>query len=88
MTALVREHLKPGGKLVFIEHVLHDKEAIAWWQRFWTPIWGIFFDGCRLDRPTHLWIERMGVWAHGDIWGREEEEDGLFMHRMGNFVKG
>jgi hypothetical protein len=86
--ALVRYVLKPGGSFLFYEHVLSHREDVAWWQRFWTPLWKLAFDGCRLDRPTHMWIERMGVWSSGDIWAKEgEDEESLFWHRVGKFVK-
>lgn len=89
MTALVRDVLAAGGTLVFYEHVLSHRHDVAWWQRFWTPIWKIFFDGCRLDRPTHLWIERMGGWKEEAVWGKEgESEENIFFHRIGKFVKG
>ncbi|KZP22885.1 hypothetical protein FIBSPDRAFT_786565 [Athelia psychrophila] len=92
LTALVREVLKPGGTFVFNEHVLNYLEDVAWWQRFWTPLWKIFLDGCCLDRPTHLWIERMGVWAEGGVRVGSEEEvgedgDAIFFHKVGRFVK-
>lgn len=91
LTALVHAVLKPGGTFVFNEHVLNHLEDVAWWQRFWTPVWKIFFDGCCLDRPTHLWVERMGVWAEGDVRGMGEEAgqdgDAIFFHKVGKFVK-
>ncbi|KAI0357105.1 hypothetical protein OH77DRAFT_1588519 [Trametes cingulata] len=76
VNALVNDVLKPGGTLLFYEHVLSDRPDVAWWQRFWTPLWSRVFDGCRLDRPTHLWIEKMDVWAEKRIWGREGEQEG------------
>ena len=86
--ALVRDVLKSNGSLLFYEHVLSPRDDVAWWQRFWTPVWKLAFDGCRLDRPTHLWVERMGVWSAGDIWNKPgEDEESLFTHRIGKFVK-
>ncbi|KAI0357104.1 hypothetical protein OH77DRAFT_1422606 [Trametes cingulata] len=88
VNALVNDVLKPGGTLLFYEHVLSDRPDVAWWQRFWTPLWSRVFDGCRLDRPTHLWIEKMDVWADKRIWRREGEQEGqLVGHRVGRFVK-
>lgn len=88
LTVLVRDVLKPGGTLVFYEHVLSHREDVARWQRIWTPFWKLAFDGCRLDRPSHLWIERMGLWKDGEVWGKEEEEEeSMFWHRIGKFVK-
>ncbi|OJT12733.1 Methyltransferase-like protein 7B [Trametes pubescens] len=88
LAALVRDVLRPGGTLLFYEHVLSPRADVAWWQRFWTPVWRRTFDGCCLDRPTHVWVERMGVWKEGSVWGKEgEEEEHLFWHRVGRFVK-
>jgi len=85
---LVRYVLKPGGSLLFYEHVLSPRDDVAWWQRFWTPLQKLGFGGCRLDRPTHVWIERMGVWSAGDVWRKEgEDQESLFVHRVGKFVK-
>ncbi|KAF9466807.1 hypothetical protein BDZ94DRAFT_1157451 [Collybia nuda] len=93
--SLVNEVLKPGGELLFYEHVLSPKDDVAWWQTFWTPLWTRFFDGCVLDRPTHIWIDnllsgenRNSVWHERNIWGKEgEPEENLFWHRVGRFVK-
>ncbi|KAJ7449570.1 hypothetical protein FB451DRAFT_1343134 [Mycena latifolia] len=98
LTQLVRELLEPGGRLLFYEHVLSPRADVAWWQRFWTPVWKIGFDGCCLDRPTHLWIEAIkdvgaggesvSMWSEQAVWGKEgEPEEHLFWHRVGRFVK-
>ncbi|CDO68528.1 hypothetical protein BN946_scf184998.g25 [Trametes cinnabarina] len=88
IATLVEQVLKPGGTLLFYEHVLSHRPDVAWWQRFWTPIWKRAFDGCCLDRPTHLWIANMDVWAESEVWGKDgEEEEHLFWHRVGRFVK-
>jgi SAM-dependent methyltransferase len=85
---LVQEVLKPGGNFLFYEHVLSDRKDVAWWQHFWTPIWSAAFDGCRLDRPTHKWIEEQGAcWREGQAKICEGEEENLFGHRFGKFVK-
>lgn len=95
---LVRDVLKPGGQVLFYEHVLSPREDVAWWQRFWTPIWKIPLGGCRLDRPTHQWVESMtdvdvtgqpvSMWSSGEVWGKEgEPEEHLFWHRVGRFMK-
>ena len=86
--ALVNQVLKPGGTLVLWEHVLHPREDIAWWQKVWNPVWSTFFDGCYLDRPTHLWIDAMPVWAEKEVKGQEDDpQETLFPHRIGRFVK-
>ena len=88
LTNLVEAVLRPGGTLLFYEHVLNPHDDVAWWQRFWTPLWQTAFDGCRLDRPTHLWIEKMPYWETRELWGKEGEDvESLFWHRVGRFVK-
>jgi hypothetical protein len=90
ISALITEVLKPGGQILFYEHVLSEREDVVWWQRFWTPLWSIFLDGCCLDRPSHRWIEDAGGWVEGEggIWGKEgETEEDLFWHRVGRLVK-
>ena len=41
--------LRPGGRLVFLEHGLSDDPGIQKWQRRLNPIEGLLADGCRLD---------------------------------------
>lgn len=54
---LYRRLLKPGGLLVFYEHVRSEERFIADWQSWYTRyIWKNAFDGCELDRPTGAWI--------------------------------
>jgi SAM-dependent methyltransferase len=49
--------LKPGGKLLFIEHVRATDPGVARWQdRLETP-WRVFADGCRCNRDTVANIE-------------------------------
>ncbi|ETW76677.1 hypothetical protein HETIRDRAFT_328108 [Heterobasidion irregulare TC 32-1] len=88
LSAMVDNLLRSGGQLLFYEHVLSPRADVAWWQRFWTPIWSKAFDGCRLDRPTHLWIESLDIWTTRDVWAKEgESEENLFWHRVGRYVK-
>ncbi|OBZ72762.1 Methyltransferase-like protein 7B [Grifola frondosa] len=87
LKALVDEVLKPGGQLLFYEHVLSPLDDVAWWQRFWTPLWKTAFDGCCLDRPTHVWVRKMAGWSSGEVWGKEgEDEENLFWHRVGTWT--
>ncbi|KAF5391457.1 hypothetical protein D9757_002050 [Collybiopsis confluens] len=98
LSALVRDVLEPGGQVLFYEHVLSPRADVAWWQRFWTPLWSIFLDGCRLDCPTHLYISEMQyrsdsgkslrMWDEGETWGKPgEAEENLWWHQAGRFVK-
>ena len=49
--------LKPGGQLLFVEHVRAQDEGLARWQdRLETP-WRLFGDGCHCNRDTVATIE-------------------------------
>ncbi|KAF8968519.1 S-adenosyl-L-methionine-dependent methyltransferase [Flammula alnicola] len=95
---LVRDVLKPGGQFLMYEHVLSQREDVAWWQRFWAPLWSLGFDGCRMDRPSDVWVtelkveseggEKQSAWRESRTWLKEgEEEENLFFHSVGRFVK-
>jgi hypothetical protein len=89
LEALCDAVLAPGGgQFLFHEHVLSPIPSVARWQNFWTPIWSRLVDGCRLNRPTHLWIKEMVMWKEGSVWdGESEPEEHLFWRRTGRFVK-
>jgi ubiquinone/menaquinone biosynthesis C-methylase UbiE len=44
--------LRPGGRLLFIEHVRASGETLAWRQARWAGAWSAFAMGCRCDRDT------------------------------------
>jgi ubiquinone/menaquinone biosynthesis C-methylase UbiE len=49
--------LKPGGKLLFVEHVRAGEAGLAGWQdRFEMP-WRFLADGCHCNRDTVAMIE-------------------------------
>ena len=80
--------LKPGGQLLYYEHVLHPRHDIAWWQKLWSPIWSLAFDGCRMDRQTDLWIEQFKGWHRRHVWAKPgERPESLFFHRLGRYEK-
>jgi SAM-dependent methyltransferase len=88
ISAMVNRLLKPGGQFLLYEHVRSPRTDVSFWQSVWTPVWSIFFDGCKLDRPTDLWVEKLGGWKESIIWGKEgESQERLFIHRLGRFVK-
>ncbi|KGN34166.1 methyltransferase type 11 [Knoellia sinensis KCTC 19936] len=50
--AEVQRVLRPGGRLLFIEHVRSPSAASAHWQDRLADAWAGFADGCRCDRDT------------------------------------
>jgi ubiquinone/menaquinone biosynthesis C-methylase UbiE len=59
--AEVRRVLKPGGRLLFVEHGLSPDPGVARWQRRLNPAWSFIGDGCRLDRNATEEIRRSGL---------------------------
>jgi SAM-dependent methyltransferase len=55
--AEVARVLKPGGQLLFIEHVRAEDPAVARWQDRLEGPWRVFADGCRCNRDTVASIE-------------------------------
>lgn len=49
--------LKPGGKLLFIEHVRADETGLAHWQDRLEKPWRFLADGCHCNRDTVAMIE-------------------------------
>jgi ubiquinone/menaquinone biosynthesis C-methylase UbiE len=49
--------LRPGGRLVFIEHVRAQEPGLAKWQDRLHPLWVRFGHGCHCNRPTLETIE-------------------------------
>src|SRR5581483_7894264 len=56
----IRRVLKPGGKLLFIEHVRADDEHLARWQDRLHGPWRWFGHGCNCNRPTLEMIKSSG----------------------------
>jgi SAM-dependent methyltransferase len=44
--------LKPGGRMLFMEHVRAHSDRRARWQDRLNPVQNFFFGGCNLNRPT------------------------------------
>jgi len=53
--------LKPGGKLLFMEHGLADREGIRVWQRRLNPLNRRIADGCHLDRDIESLVAGSGL---------------------------
>jgi ubiquinone/menaquinone biosynthesis C-methylase UbiE len=58
--AEIRRVLRPGGALVFIEHVAHAEPARLAWQRRLEPVWRRIAGDCRLTRRTAETIAAAG----------------------------
>lgn len=77
--------LKPGGQMLFVEHVRADDPGVARWQDRLERPWKFFADGCRCNRDTVANIEASPLTVdhveHGElpksppivkplVWGR------------------
>jgi SAM-dependent methyltransferase len=49
--------LKPGGRLLFVEHVRSEDSGLARWQDRLERPWHFFGDGCHCNRDTVATIE-------------------------------
>ena len=56
----MRRVLRPGGRLIFVEHGLSPEIRTARWQHWLTPYWKHFSGGCHLDRKTDDLIRAAG----------------------------
>ena len=56
----VRRVLRPGGRLLFIEHV-RGEGSVARWQDRVEPLWRRLTAGCRPNRDTVASIEAAGL---------------------------
>lgn len=63
--------LRPGGRLLFMEHVRSSDEKLARRQRRVRPLWKLIGNGCDCHRDTAAAIERAGFeieeLEHGEI---------------------
>tara|TARA_R110002110_G_scaffold70719_2_gene189389 strand:- start:1379 stop:1996 length:618 start_codon:yes stop_codon:yes gene_type:complete len=50
----IRRVLKPGGKLIFIEHGRAKDPAVIRWQDRINPVWKRLAGGCQLNREPDL----------------------------------
>ena len=52
--------LKPGGKLVILEHIRSHNPSKARLQDILNPLWRKVADGCQLNRPTDMLLAASG----------------------------
>ena len=57
--AEARRVLRPGGRLIVLEHV-RGSGSLARWQDRLTPLWSRLVPGCHLGRDTAAAVERAG----------------------------
>ena len=59
--AEMKRILKPGGKLIFIEHVAAPSHSrLRFMQTFFNPLNRVLGDGCNCNRETWTSLERAG----------------------------
>jgi SAM-dependent methyltransferase len=63
--AEIRRVLKPGGELLFMEHVRAADEKLARWQDRLERPWGVIAMGCHPNRATLERIEAAGFEVEG-----------------------
>jgi ubiquinone/menaquinone biosynthesis C-methylase UbiE len=56
----MRRVLKPGGRLLFVEHGRAPDPYVRWWQDRLTPAWKRIGGGCHLNRAIGTLIEGAG----------------------------
>jgi ubiquinone/menaquinone biosynthesis C-methylase UbiE len=56
----MRRVLRPGGRLIFVEHGLSPEIKTARWQHRLTPYWKRISGGCHLDRKMDELIRSAG----------------------------
>ena len=56
----MRRVLKPGGRLLFVEHGRSPHASVERWQNRLNPFWKPVAGGCNLNRPIDRLIEASG----------------------------
>lgn len=63
--------LRPGGRLLFLEHVAADEHTSTFrWQKRVEPIWSVLAEGCHTTRRTGLAIREAGFVMEREERGR------------------
>lgn len=61
----MRRVLKPGGRLLFVEHGLSPEPSVERWQNRLTPVWRHIAGGCHLNRKMDHLIRSAGFYLTG-----------------------
>ncbi|MEO1159810.1 MAG: class I SAM-dependent methyltransferase [Pseudomonadota bacterium] len=56
----MRRILKPGGRLLFLEHGAAPEESVRKWQARIDPVWKRIAGGCHSGRPIPQLLEQAG----------------------------
>jgi ubiquinone/menaquinone biosynthesis C-methylase UbiE len=56
----MRRVLKPGGRILFVEHGRAPDASVRWWQDHLNPAWKRLGGGCHLNRAIGTLIEGAG----------------------------
>jgi ubiquinone/menaquinone biosynthesis C-methylase UbiE len=56
----MRRVIKPGGRLLFVEHGSAPEPRVRWWQDRLTPVWRRLGGGCHLNRPIEALVANSG----------------------------
>ncbi|KAJ3011859.1 UNVERIFIED_CONTAM: hypothetical protein HDU68_001487 [Siphonaria sp. JEL0065] len=78
--------LKPGGKLLVVEHIKSQNKMFAWIQSSINPVWSFIGGGCHLDRLSIDVIKGLGEWKE-DYVVMTEKGGQLAPLALGVFVK-
>jgi ubiquinone/menaquinone biosynthesis C-methylase UbiE len=57
----MRRVLRPGGRLLFVEHGRAPDTGVRWWQDHLTPVWKRLSGGCHLNRAISEMLEHSGL---------------------------
>lgn len=60
-----RRVLRPGGRLLFVEHGRAPDPGVRWWQDRLTPAWRHVAGGCHLNRPIGDLVRAAGFRLEG-----------------------
>src|SRR6202040_3716539 len=84
----MRRVLRPGGRLIFVEHGLSPEIRTARWQHQLTPYWKRISGGCHLDRKTDDLIRAAGFQISAVETGLHARPEALDLHvsRFGDEV--